>query len=561
MRQLLLASVGLLPLSTLALAGCDREVPVSASTSAPTASASSTAASVDAPAKTKPAAGLSAKRPACEAERARIGALPELPGAPAFEARRGEILGRAKSEAVVFLRPPAQATGLDLRLSLHRDRLGRGSPIMSVPAVLAQVRYFPEDARKLFLSEGYVYAETPEMATTLVDVLKLHHLFKEKEIFLARGMDVRRVARDDKGVYRWADGEQRGEEASLLFGDRLGLSEAEVTPFLHRDLTRLAQDDAPERMRVTRLTEGGALAELRYAGTWIPAALADDGKQLTVRCLAVPDAAEDAVQKARDLQLERVRTIAPVRETVRTMVDEKLRFDEPLKEEGQQDGSLRPLWKWAYDHGGDGYSFNGVGYAVFDASGRPSPPQVCVDFVLDAYERASGTWYGGREQPRERRRGAVDFDATDLVNRRSAAEVVKFAVAHPEMFDVWTPTDDERVPYGKRGEFFASLATQSERFHPGDIVVIHGFKSDGQVHYHSFLIDAIDPISGVPYRLAGNAGRPRLQTWEGVMRAAPMRSIKHLLTPRQTWLTATMPAAKAPALAQEDAPSTNARTR
>lgn len=48
---------------------------------------------------------------------------------------------------------------------------------------------------------------------------------------------------------------------------------------------------------------------------------------------------------------------------------------------------------------------------------------------------------------------------------------MKFAAAHPEMFDVWTPTDDERVPYGKRGEFFASLAAQSERgrFHPGDI--------------------------------------------------------------------------------------------
>jgi hypothetical protein len=228
------------------------------------------------------------------------------------------------------------------------------------------------------------------------------------------------------------------------------------------------------------------------------------------------------------------------------MVQERLRFDEPLEEVGQQDGSLRPVWRWAYEHGSESYSFNHIGYQVFDPQGRPAPPQVCIDFVLDAYERASGAWYRPLGEPRERRPGTIDFDGGDLRNRRSAAEVVAFASRHPEMFEVWSPPEEERVPYGRRGEFFASLATHADRMHAGDMVVIHGLKADGQPHYHSFLIDAVDPLSGVPHRLAGNAGRPRYQSWESVMRAAPLRSVRHLVSPRLPWLVASLPTTSRP---------------
>lgn len=40
------------------------------------------------------------------------------------------------------------------------------------------------------------------------------------------------------------------------------------------------------------------------------------------------------------------------------MVGEALPFDEPKTEEGQQDGNLRPAWRWAYTHGWDSYTFN-----------------------------------------------------------------------------------------------------------------------------------------------------------------------------------------------------------
>jgi hypothetical protein len=56
----------------------------------------------------------------------------------------------------------------------------------------------------------------------------------------------------------------------------------------------------------------------------------------------------------------------------------------------------------------------------------------------------------------------------------------------------------------------------------------------------------VDPITGFPYRLAGNAGRPRLQSWEGVLRGAPRRSVRHVLIPRTTWLGAVLPAKSTP---------------
>ncbi len=475
---------------------------------------------------------------ACALKLRALSDAPQVAGAPGFEAQRAQLLGRAKGEAVVFTRVPTEAPLLDAQLTYLRARMSKGSPYVTVPQALASVRYFPEKARALFLREGYLYAESPELATVLVEVLKVGHLFKEPEVLILRGAAIFKVRRDKFGVFRHVDGELAGDEAALLFGDRLGLTEAELLPPLHRDLSPLTEGDAPDRVTISRLTPRGAVATARWGDVTVPALLDDDGRSLSLACLDDPGGATRA---RRTEARARATALASVRRAVRDMVREKLRFDEPLKEEGQQDGSLRPLWRWSYDHGGDGYSFNGVGYSVFDVDGRPQPPQVCVDFVLDAFERASGTWYGGRAGERARARGGIDFEATDLKNRRSAAEVTKFALAHPEWFEVWGPTDDERVPFGRRADFFANITANADRLRPGDIVVIHGFKSDGQVHYHSFLIDSKDPLTGVPHKLAGNAGRPRVQTWEGVMRSAPLRSIKHVLSPRTEWLTASLP--------------------
>ncbi|HEV8244383.1 MAG TPA: hypothetical protein VGP93_01310, partial [Polyangiaceae bacterium] len=181
---------------------------------------------------------------------------------------------------------------------------------------------------------------------------------------------------------------------------------------------------------------------------------------------------------------------------------------------------------------------NGDRYSVFDASGRPRPPQVCIDFVLDTFERASGTWWRARSEGRERVVGRLDLDTLALENKRSVEQFIAFAGAHPEWFDVHSPAPEERVPLRNRSKFFGALYQDRERYVPGDIVVIFGRRSDEKLHYHSFFVYESDPVTAMPILVAANAGRPRIRTWENEMQNAPLRSILTRIRPRLPWLEA-----------------------
>ena len=192
----------------------------------------------------------------------------------------------------------------------------------------------------------------------------------------------------------------------------------------------------------------------------------------------------------------------------------------------------------AYLNGRSSFEFNGDRYAVFDRSGRPRPPQVCIDFVLDTFERASGNWWQVQGQARERVAGRLRFDDPALANRRSVESFVEFARERSAEFDVFQPAPEERVPLRNRAQFFASIYGQREHFRRGDIVAILGPREDEKLHYHSFFIVDADPLTGMPTELAANAGRPRIRSWEGEMQNAPRRSILARIRPRAVWLEA-----------------------
>ena len=534
-------------LSLFCLGGCDLSSPLPLSAGAKKANESTSSVS-SSQAPNLPKQGDSAtnsKNAECSKLRSEISSKPALSGAPGFEARRGEILGRAKGENILFLRPPKRNEPTDLQSQILEKQLHQGSPYVSIPNVLGAVKYFPEKARALLIPEGYVYGESPEEATVLVDVLRLGRLFNEKEIFLLRGSETFALERDNKlGIFRFKDGPDQNEEAHLLLGDRVAITKEELASPIHRNLQPIVDSDCPDQLKIEHLAEGWANVKYRFGSDWVDAVIKEHGTDYKTECTILEGESGERASVIRERNLQRHTAMNAVRNAIRVMIREKLMFDEPLKEVGQQDGSLRPLWRWSYDHGGSGFGFNGVGYAVFDAKGRAFPPQVCIDFVLDSYERGSGTWFGGSGENRGRVKGGVDFEALEPFNRRSAAEFVKFADAHPEMFVVWSLPDEDRIPYAKRKQFFESIQYHRDQFREGDAIVIHGYKADGQVHYHSFLVDSVDPISGVPFRLAGNAGRPRLQTFEGIMRSAPARSIKHVVSPRTDWLVQVMPKPK-----------------
>ncbi|MEZ4232635.1 MAG: hypothetical protein R3B89_25895 [Polyangiaceae bacterium] len=485
------------------------------------------------------AGGGQSHRPGeCAARIQRAELEPELEGATAFEAKRAQILARAKAEPILFWRAPRITEEVSPEVETLRKRIQLGpNQGYALHSLYRVVKNRPEIARALMLREGYFYAEDPDLAVAMVNVVELHHLFKAPELFIQRGSDVIHVVKADRGYwYEYADGVEKGKRARLFLLDRVVESKAELAKPLHVDVRDLAYQLGFEQLKVRHISEQSMVADLRYGEHWVPSLLSREGSKLKLECEQVESKDEPALARTQQVLERRAALVRVQQRAIAQMVEESLPFDEPRTEEGQQDGNLRPAWIWAYNHGWDSYTFNDDGYRVFDTSGRPLVPQVCIDFITDTFERASGTWWTARQHDRQRVEGLLDFNELGIDNRRSVEVIVKFAWQHPEMFDVYDLEPEERVPFIVRDRFFGHLYENRERYRPGDVVAIHGLRSDGEMHYHSFFVYESDPVTGMPILLAGNAGKPRIRTWENVMRSAPRRSIKHRLRPRLEWL-------------------------
>ena len=122
------------------------------------------------------------------------------------------------------------------------------------------------------------------------------------------------------------------------------------------------------------------------------------------------------------------------------------------------------------------FTYEGKLREVYTEDGHPRPPQVCIDFLTDVWERASGTWYQGATKPADGGRleahpkkteGVIDFDKLEVGNRRSVASFTDFTVEHPEYFDVWEIPLDKRIAFRERDAFFAYLAEQADMFIEG----------------------------------------------------------------------------------------------
>ncbi len=475
-------------------------------------------------------------RARCLARMADLRRAPALDGAPALEAHRAEVLARAKSVPVLFRRTPRIARDAGAEVEMYRAELARSAaPGWELAKLYKYLVNRPELSRALLLREGYLYADSPAMAAALAEYVELPLVFREPSLVIQRGSRLLHAHRKGLG-YEYVDGPEHGERAHLLLFDRVWVEGHEPGPALHLDVRELAHTLHFDRMRVERMTAGALLADLRYGDVWVKSVIAVRDTHLSLECEVVPDGAEERLATAQRLARRAARVVAAERDAINELVNEALPFDEPRTEHGQQDGNLRPAWIWAYDHGWDYYTFNDDTYRVFDLRGRPMPPQVCIDFVTDTLERASGTWWRPSDKQRQRVEGGLDFNTIGIENRRSVDAFLHFAHAHPEWFDVYELAPEERVPFIQRDRFFSHLAEHEDRYRPGDIIAIHGLRNDGQVHWHSFYVAESDPVSGMPTLLAGNAGHPRVRPWEMVMRAAPLRSIRARIRPRLDWI-------------------------
>ncbi len=515
MRLLSLALVGV-----LAAIGCKAR-PTATQRGAPSASV------------TVPSPSGDAALEQCRARIAKLERTPVAPGAPLFEERRAEILGRARGEPLIWVREPAAAPdeALPDKARVARRALSHASPWKRVRAYRARFRAEPATLRSLALREGYVYSADPLEALALVTLLHVEDLFDAPEIWLERGSTRTRLVRATErrhAVYRDPD----GRDAELLFGDRFALHEADLAVPLHRDLRALADAQGFDRTRIERLTADGMLAKLRLGGVWVRALVESRGAKLDLACLDAPRSARTRIAAWQRRDATHRRALARLHAAVTQGIADALPFDRPRGEDGEDyDGQMRSEWHWAYKTGRTAYRFQDDSYPVFDAGGRPRPPEVCVAFVVDSYERAAGTWFAPRAHKPERVLGTLDFAALGLTNRGGVMAFGQFAEAHHELFDYERVPDAQRVPFRDRARFFASLVEHADRFRSGDVVAIQGLKADGKIHQHALLVERTDPETGFPYGLADQMHVPRRRTWETIMGPAPLRSILYRARP------------------------------
>ncbi len=461
--------------------------------------------------------------------------VPSLSGAPRLEARRVELLLRAKSEPLLFVVTPLPGAHSEAAQSFRRRLIGSRYPWDVVQAMLPLLRADPPLAREVLLHQGYLFGDTPELAFALTEHVRADHLFDAPEIWVERGEQRLRARRDARGRYVWSAPPQAGRAVHLLNFDRVFVEEPGAP--LHRDLRSLRRRLGFERLRVRHLRHETVVADLRYGEDWVPTLLTAQGARLELGCEAVPAASREAVAKARAETLRREALVDVLRDAMRAQIEEGLPFDEPLTEMGQQDGRLRPNWRFAYTRGRRGYRFDVDWYPVFDPDGRPLVPQVCTDLLLDTLERASGRWWRSQGQPPGLTEGKLAFDPIERAALRGAWHFLEWTQEMDAWFDVWVVPEAERFGIGRRDRLARFFAERAD-FRNGDMGFVYGWTpwDDHERHYHSFYVYETDPVSGAPIAIVGNAGRPSIRPWETEQIRTPRRELIRRIRPRTAWL-------------------------
>lgn len=481
-----------------------------------------------------------------------VSALAEVavPGVPAYEARRLQF-ARVRGRSSLFRRPLAEPSEALTEAVTSR---GRRTSIVEAVRRLERALDNPAKRREVFLREGYLFAEDPELALALVEQLQLARLFEEPTIYLQRGVEIFELERAEgrrKGSARYLhrDGPFATMPAELLHGDRVASSRAELQAgAVAVDLRDLVDNGAFDRVRPVHFSERRLVADLRYGASpelWVRALIELDGAKATVACEDVTSEQE----RARSGYLaERTLLKAAfdrLRGAVREMIREELPFDAAPD---QANGVLRSDWRTAYLQGKLDFSSGGRRYPVYTPEGKARPPEVCIDFLTDIWERASGTWYQPAEQKEAQGKrtrlepapklveGALNFDRMKIRNRRSVVQFERFAKRNDELFDVWNPSKTERVKFGDRQAFFEWMRERSDMFRLGDMLFIHGVKEGGRPHDHSLLVTEVDPILGVVTLVASNAVKPREQTLEGILHISPGRTLRSRIRVKAPWL-------------------------
>lgn len=485
-------------------------------------------------------AALALEADACRERIVDAQANQAFPGAPKLEENRALVMARSKAEPVLFLEEPTFTGEVSPGVQARRNAMLRTEyPRDMTLRTIDTFRDLPTRLREILLRSGYLYTDDPATARELTVELTLERLFREPHIKMMRGSLVLDLKKGPDGVFYFASGPDEGTRARLFLFDRVWLPGEDPGPPLHVDVREFAAREGIEGLRVAHLGERQIVAELRFGDSWVPALLKRDGVHLELDCLQIAASEATVVGRERDEAYRKAMVMRAIRGAIVEQIREGLPFDEPKTENGQQDGELRARWEFAYFNKKKSYTFNGDRYYVYNDHGLPMRPQVCIDFVTETLERATGMHFKPRGQEPAKVRGRVDFDVLLEGLRRQEMALRTFARVNPHQMVIKDFPQQKWVRYEKIDQFFGYLDENKDDFRSGDIVIIRGraaWDRYREIHTHTFFVYESDPVSGMPMLIAGNAGKPRISTWDGEMLRAPKRSIRHRIRPDVDWL-------------------------
>ena len=379
--------------------------------------------------------------------------------------------------------------------------------------------------REIFLADGYFFDDRTHVAPAMSREITLRDLFDDPVIYRLRGNRLSTLTFKN-GEYM----DPEGIPSTLRLGDRVSKEISSLYPPLHLDAAFIKQNTGAVRIIVEKRFENGAAITLRFpSGETRPALVRIEDNQTTIDCIGGdPATLSKSLEAAKKFFERHERVVA----SAERLVAERPLFDEPQDEgeEVQEDGELRLAWKEAYRNRQKTFWYREIEYSVFDRKGNPVPPEVCVDFIIDTWERAAGTWYTPRGTRPARTEGEIDFYALEGLSRRYISSILDYARREESPFSRYDVPRRDWAPLENRRIFARKLAKHADAFQEGDLLVIHGLREeDMEEHYHTVLVLKTDPVTGIPTRIADNQGRPRISTLVQAMRAAPKRSVKYRL--------------------------------